>query len=140
MANSAPDGSLAGSERHVRVTVVASKPLRSQHHTFEMFADFGEGLRYSVRAGANQLRIPPGRYRLRMYSQLSWWRVAKAELTVGLRAEPVTIYYATPYTIFPRGAIGLVPQRRPFLAMLALLLAGAAVAALAGYVIGLLTS
>jgi hypothetical protein len=138
MANPTPDRSLAASAQGVQVTIVASKPLRVWNGTYVMFADFGDGLRYSLGAGANQLRIPPGTYQLRMYSQYGWIRVAKADLTVDLRYEPMTIYYATPYTVFNRGSIGLVPQRRPLLALLGWLGAGAVASALAGLVIGLL--
>jgi hypothetical protein len=104
-----------------------------------MVADFGIGLRHQLGAGSNQLRIPPGRYRLRMYSQLSWMRVAKADMAVEIRNEPLTIYYATPYTVFNRGAVGLVPQQRPIKGLLVGLLTGA-VLVLLGLAFGLATA
>jgi hypothetical protein len=125
----------------VLVTVVASKPLRTRSGTLVMYADFGDGLRYQLGAGANPVRIPPGVHHLQLYSLLApRWRVARAAITVDTRTGPLTVYYATPYTIPGRGRAGFVPKRRPVRSVLIAAAAGTAFAAL-WYILGwILTS
>ncbi|PXX59686.1 hypothetical protein DFR70_11168 [Nocardia tenerifensis] len=97
----------------VAVFIEASTPIKSRYRHLTMVADFGYGLRYSLAPGRNHVMVPPGHYRVQLYSQYTWWQVGKALLDIDTTRGPVQLYYTPPYTIYSAGAAGFWPQQRP---------------------------
>ncbi|MEV6557521.1 hypothetical protein AB0M22_17515 [Nocardia sp. NPDC051756] len=97
----------------VAVVIEASAPITAGSRRLATVADFGYGVRYSLARGRNHVMVPPGRYRVMLYSQYTFWQVGKAWLDIDTTRGPVLFHYASPYTIYSAGAAGFEPQQRP---------------------------
>jgi hypothetical protein len=59
------------------------------------------------------LPLPPGVHTVKVHVPYLW-EVGKAQLSVDNRAgQPVRLYYAAPYLVYSRGAIGSEPVQSP---------------------------
>jgi hypothetical protein len=90
--------------------------------------------------GTNVIPAPPGVHHVQIHCQYLW-KIGKAEITVDNTSAPAApVYYASPWTTWNRGAIGLQPVKNPglggmiaiFAVLFALLLIVCIGAALAG--------
>jgi hypothetical protein len=72
--------------------------------------------------GVNHIPAPPGVHNIKIHCQYLW-KIGKAEITVDNSAAPAPpVYYASPWTTFNKGAIGLQPVSNPGLVGLALII------------------
>jgi hypothetical protein len=79
-----------------------------------MWVEFRPGGAFRLRPGPNEFQLPPGRYRADFRSAYLFFDVGKAALSFeAVPGHPVTVFYATPYTLYTRGTAGFTAQRRP---------------------------
>lgn len=99
----------------VPVTINASNGVQIRWSSCPIMVDFGNDLRFQLRPDAvNQVTVPPGRYRAKLYSLYFGIKVGKAEIDVDTSNwAPVTFSYAAPYTIYSKGAAGYGELKRP---------------------------
>lgn len=63
--------------------------------------------------GQNVVPAPPGVHTIELHCQYLW-KIGKAKITVDNSTAPAPpVYYASPWTNFTRGAIGLQPVKNP---------------------------
>ncbi|MEV6324780.1 hypothetical protein AB0M45_26875 [Nocardia sp. NPDC051787] len=114
----------------VLVTIDASeaintRPAGGRPWYLPMRVEFASGLRFELRPGRNQVFVPPGRYRVQLWSQFTLGKVGKATLDIDTTRGPVWFHYATPHSIYSAGAAGFHPQDRPGSTVLLMVSAGA---------------
>ncbi|WP_280414308.1 hypothetical protein [Nocardia carnea] len=96
----------------VDIEVTGSTPV-GRAFAMPVMVEFAPGYRFKLRKGRNQVLLPPGRFRAQLWSQYTFWQVGKASLDVDTTRGPVYFHYASPHTIYHRGAAGYEPQQRP---------------------------
>lgn len=71
--------------------------------------------------GQNIIPAPPGVHTIDVYCQYLW-KIGKARITVDNTTAPAPpVYYASPWTTWNKGAIGLQPVKNPGLVPIAVL-------------------
>ncbi|MFC6014051.1 hypothetical protein [Nocardia lasii] len=96
----------------VPVGVTASDGIKVKARRARMIAQFTPELVVELRPGFNEFQLPPGYYRVQLWSQYVW-KAGKATLDIDATRGPVHFHYAAPYTLYSAGSAGFTPLERP---------------------------